>query len=96
MKGCIVATTEVSIRRSNKDVARAMLISGIALVVVAAALDFFAVNIVDFINGLGAPLHDFIYRLWSLVIRLGYALGPFLIVDAIIVNRLPETASKHD
>ena len=34
-----------------------MLISGIALVVVAAALDFFAVNIVDFINGLGAPLH---------------------------------------
>ena len=73
-----------------------MLISGIALVVVAAALDFFAVNIVDFINGLGAPLHDFIYRLWSLVIRLGYALGPFLIVGAIIVNRLPETASKHD
>ena len=86
-----MTSTEVSIRRSNKDVARSMLITGIALVVIAIALDFFANSLVDWLNSLSATPRDVASRLWSLAIRLGYSLGPVLIVGAIIVGRLPES-----
>ena len=82
--------SEASVRRSNRDVARSMLITGVAIVLIAIALDFFANSVVDWLNSLSATPRDVASRLWSLAIRLGYSLGPVLVVGAIIVNRLPE------
>jgi H+/Cl- antiporter ClcA len=82
-------------RRSNRDVARIMLIGGIALVVLAVGLDFFATSIIAWLNELGPSIRETASRLWTLAIRLGYSVGPILIVGAIIVNRLPEQTRQE-
>lgn len=83
-----------TVQRTNSEVARAMLVVGIVLLATAAVLDFFAPAIVDPVNELAPALRDFITRVWSLVIRIGYPLGSFLLVGSIIVNRLPERSTK--
>ena len=96
MKGCIVATADVSIRRSNRDLARAMLIVGIAIVAVGVLLSFADNWISTFYLSGDDFIRRFVVHAWSVIVQLAYPLGSFLIVGAIIVNRLPETASKHD
>jgi len=85
-----MAATATPSRRSNKQVATAMVIVGIALIVVALIADFSTSTIMDWIDDLGITLRDWVYRAWSLIIRVGTPVGGMLIVGAIIVNRLPE------
>lgn len=89
MKGWIVAVAETRARRSNEDVARAMFIVGCVVVVIAALLSFANNWIANFYLSGQDFIHEFVMHLWSVVVQLAYPLGSFLIVGAIIVNRLP-------
>jgi hypothetical protein len=83
-------TTDVTMRRSNGDVARTMLIVGVIVLAVAAALSFLDVPLADWFNAHGNSFRSLVVHLWGISAQLGYPLGAFLIVGSIIVGRLPE------
>ncbi len=76
--------------RSNGEVARTMRIVGVVLIVVAAAISFADNWLATWINSGGTGPRTLVLHIWSITVLLGYPLGSFLIVGAIIVNRLPE------
>jgi len=79
-----------SVQRSNAEVARAMLVTGAALLGVAIVLTFFDQRLANYVNSGSQFAAEFLLHLWSILIQLGYPLGSFLVVGSIIVNRLPE------
>lgn len=76
-------------RGTNREVARAMLIVGCLFLALAVLLTFLDNTLANYINS-GGGVSILIIHLWSIAVQLGYPLGSFLIVGAIIVNRLPE------
>ena len=85
-----MATSEQTVRRTNYDVARSMLIVGGVLLAVGVIMTFSSNWFAQYINGgYGGP-RDIIVYVWSAMTLIAYPLGSFLIVGAIIVNRLPE------
>jgi hypothetical protein len=76
--------------RTNRDVALAMFVTGLVFVVVAVVLTFASNWLATFVNGGSGVGTSIVLHLWSIAVQLGYPLGSFLIVGAIIVNRLPE------
>ena len=90
-----MTSTEVSIRRSNKDVARSMLVVGGLLLAVGVVMTFTSNWVGNFwLSGGSAPgwFRDFVMHIWSVGIMLAYPLGSFLVVGSIIVGRLPESS----
>ena len=85
-----MTSTEIAVRKSNKDVARSMLIVGGALLVVGIILTFTSNWIADWINSGSGGIRQFVLHVWSVAQLLTYPLGSFLAVGSIIVNRLPE------
>jgi len=83
-------TTNAKMRRSNHEVARSMLIVGVIVLAVAAALSFLDVPLANWFNYNGNGFRSFVVHLWGISAQLGYPLGAFLIVGSIIVGRLPE------
>ena len=77
-------------RRSNKEVARNMLIWGLILsaifVVSIISEQFVSVHL----NGWNAHGWNWIFSLWEMTLRVAPEFAASLIVGAIIVNRLPE------
>ena len=77
-------------RRSNKEVARNMLICGLILfaifVVSIISEQFVSVHL----NGWNAAGRNWIFSLWEMTLRVAPEFAASLIVGAIIVNRLPE------
>ena len=85
-----MATTEHTVRKTNKDVALSMLIVGGVLLAIGVIMTFSSTWFVEFINGGAGGFRDLILHVWSAVTQIAYPLGSFLIVGSIIVNRLPE------
>ena len=76
--------------RSNKEVARNMLIAGVVLLAFYTLTTFSEIWISDHLNEWNAKGWSPLFDVWRWVLVISPALGSAFVVGAIIVNRLPE------
>ena len=85
-----MSATQSTQRRSNKDVAQAMLIAGGALL----ALALFGSLTQSWLFDVFDAGRNVLFSIWQFALSIGYSVGGPLIVGAIIVNRLPERPTE--